>query len=320
MEYKDEKVISLKMEQREQQMGLSLEDGCLTMKTTNNPLIFIIAIVLMIISSIMCIETRAEHMPQDVVAQEEMHGNQEPIEDQYLNKFMEAIKNRDTDLVCEVWKGEKDESTINLFTYTYDYWAGREITSYKKLREGVREENKEEKRPAGTLYEYEIISGDEQFSLSFVITNESDGGQYIDYFNIQPKTQPIGTIATGKQFTIAHWFMVAIALVEIGFSVYMSVLCVKRKPKLWGLWLLFILAVYGGISISASSVLKKLRFGVIVYTFCFPALLTYPSGVKVCLTIPLGAVVYWAKRRKALKDTEYLFKDDDEITPLSRHG
>ena len=281
--------------------------------TTNNPTIIVIAIVLIIISNILCFETRAGHVFQDVVVQEEIHENQEPIEEQYLNKFMEAIKNRDTDLACEVWKGKKDESTINLFTQTYDFWAGREITSYKKLREEVREENKEEKRPAGMVYEYEIISGDEQFSLSFAITNESDGGHYIDYFNIQPKTQPIGTIATWRQFTLVHWFMVILALTDIGFSVYMLVLCVKEKPKLWGLWLLFILAVYGGISISVSTVLKKLRFGIIVYTFCFPGLLTYPSGVKVCLTVPIGAIVYWFKKRKASKATEYLVKDDGNL-------
>lgn len=284
--------------------------------TTNNSSMFIIAIVLMIISNIMCFETRAEHILQEAIVQEETHGNQEPIEEQYLNKFMEAIKNRDTDLVCEVWKGKKDESTINLFTQTYDFWAGREITSYKKLREEIREENKEEKRPTGTLYEYEIISGDEQFNLSFAITNESDGGRYIDYFNIQPKTQPIGTIATWKQFTLAHWFMLALALAEMGFSVYMLVLCVKEKPKLWGLWLLFVLAVYGGISISVSSVLKKLRFGVIAYTFCFPELLTYPSGAKVRLTVPIGAIVYWLKKRKASKATEYLVEDDGDFNLL----
>ena len=216
-------------------------------------------------------------------------------------------------LLCEVWKGENEESTVDFFTDVYDFWAGREITSYKKMGEKVREENKEEKLPAGTLYGYEIISGDEQFDLSFVITNESDGGKYIDYFNIQPKTQPIGTIATWKQFTIVHWFMAVLALAEIGFSVYMLVLCVKEKPKWWGLWLLFILAVYGGISISVVSVLKKLRIGFIVYTFCFPKLLTYPSGVTVYLTVPIGAIVYWLERRKASKAIEYLVEDNSDL-------
>ena len=144
--------------------------------TTNNSSIFIITIVLIIISNIMYFETRAEYVPQHMVVQEEIHENQESIEEQYLNKFMEAIKNRDTNLLCEVWKGENEESTVDFFTDVYDFWAGREITSYKKMGEKVREENKEEKLPAGTLYGYEIISGDEQFDLSFVITNESDGG------------------------------------------------------------------------------------------------------------------------------------------------
>jgi len=163
-----------------------------------------------------------------------------------------------------------------------------------------RPEDKEKKRPAGTTYEYEITSGDETFDFIFSITDEYQGGRYIDYFEILPQSQSNKAFASLKWFKPFRLAMVILSIIEIGYSFYMIALCLKEKPRFWGFWLLFIFTVYGGVSFSFT---EKLKIGMFVYTFAMPKILIYTGlGFEIYLSVPIGAIAYWFQRKRKLPE------------------
>ena len=270
--------------------------------------LFITLIVAVIVSAVSYHEVRAEQIFTS-------KSEAETIDEKYFLKFMEAVKNGDTDLLYEVWIEEKKQSTIDSFAPVYAYWNGKEITSYRKTGEERRPKNDEKGQPTGTVYDYEIVSGDEVFYLRFAITDEYKGGRYIDSYNFSNVKQSAEKNGIHNQIKPIHWINIPLAIIAIGFSLYVLGLCVKEKPKWWWGWMFFIVVIYGGISITFT---EKIKIGFLIYTFYMPRISIFSNGgnimgIEICMSVPLGAVVYWFKRRKVLKPTGYLVNDDEDF-------
>lgn len=233
----------------------------------------------------------------------ETESKETEIEDAYVIKFMEAIKDRDTDSMLELWVGEESESTLKTFENLYRYWNGKEITSYKKTGEKKRPSNEEKKQPSGKEYEYEITSGSETVKLRFSITDEYKGGRYIDSFQFLNESQSAETIALYKKFELIKVCMKILIAAEILFSIAMFILCIKKKPKLWILWAAAILLVYGGITIGFEQK-STVTFGIFGYLLFFPQILLSSNGFILHLSLPLGAIAYCFVRKRLKKIPE----------------
>jgi len=269
--------------------------------------LFIALIVAVIAGNVSCHEVKAE---QTFASKPEA----ETIDEKYFLKLMEAVKNSDTDSLCEIWVGEKSQSTIDLFAPVYDYWNGKEVTSYRKVSEERRPKNDEKGQPAGTVYDYEIISGEEVFYLRFAIADEYNGGRYIDSFDFLVNKQSAEKNGIRNQIKLIRWINLFMAIIAVGFSLYVLVLCLKEKPKWWGWWMFLIVVIYGGISITIT---EKIKIGFLIYTFYMPRILIYSNGdqirgIEICMSVPLGAVAYWFKRRKVSKPIRYSVNDDGD--------
>jgi len=220
------------------------------------------------------------------------------IEDEYAIRFMEAIKDRDTDSLLELWVGEDSEQLQESFYELYDYWDGKEITSYKKIGEEYRPGNEKKKRPSGMEYEYEIISGSEIVRLKFSITDEYNGGRYIDSYQFSNKVQSSEIIETTKKLKPEKVIMMILMVIEVIFSLAMFILCVKEKPKFWILWGIAILLIYGGIAIELK---QKITVGIFCYLLYFPKIFFTSNGFILRLSFPLGAFAYFFVRKNVLK-------------------
>lgn len=233
-----------------------------------------------------------------VLAQTEKSQQQEQlsIDEYYLVQFMEAIINRDDDLACELWVDGKNADTIEALTKLYDYWGGKEISSYKKISEEAYPADETRKRPAGTTYEYELVSGEKIEKVTFSIMEEYNGGQYIDNFKFTPVTSISYKDIIPNWFRYGRWAMILLTVIEVVYTFYISVLCIKDKSRLWGLWVVFILVAYGGITIN---VFDSFKMGLFVYTLGFPRILLFlNAGVQLYLSVPFGAIIYAVKRKK----------------------
>lgn len=220
------------------------------------------------------------------------------VAEQYLIPLLNALKNRDRAAVYELWviKVELDEEDKYLETM-FDLWNGREIASVEKLDKKKR--IAEGKTPGGITYRYEVMSGNESLEVKFTVADDS---KKLDWFHITATPQITGTLDTWREFNLAQWLMAALATAEIIFSFYVAVICIKERPKLWGLWLAFILTIYSGMAFSTKGDII-IRF--FLSTFAFPKILNIQNlEMQVSLSIPIGAVIYLMRHRRKLDLTD----------------
>lgn len=238
---------------------------------------------------------KSSYFQVEAMQSSEIKTQEIAIDEKYFLQLMDAIKNRDMDKALEIWVGDKDKSNTDIFTNFFNYWNGREITSYKKLSEERRPENKEKKIPSGITCKYEIVSEDKLFQVVFSITDEYKGGRYIDSVQFYGEKGTSKTDNSWNQFKFVKWGLLAFQIVEIAFSLYMAFRCIREKPKFWGIWLPFILLIYGGVVLDITSGLKV---GVFVYILRWTEVFISHNGIRIALALPIGAVVYWLQRRK----------------------
>lgn len=227
--------------------------------------------------------------------------------EEYLAPLLTALKNRDKEAMCSLWvditEPEEKEQFFELF---FDIWNGRTWNSAEKLEEKRRQA--EGAAPGATIYSYLVDCGEESPRVELAVSDDSGK---IDWIRIAASPVVTGTPSTWRQFNTAQWIMTILAVIEVLFSVWMTVLCVKRKPRLWGLWVMFILSVYAGIIFMTKG---DLIISFFIYTFAFPKILDYQNlGMRVYLSLPLGAAVYYFRYGR-----EQLRKRKDESGKMKK--
>ena len=224
----------------------------------------------------------------------------------YLEQYLEAFNNLDADAAFNLWLHEGDikeakESSLTSFQEYLEIWGDKKSYTYTKLGEKERPSRKE--YLGGIEYSYLVKTEEGLFQADLVLIDNYNGKSGLSYFKLTRKEEPIGTYNTWKQFDFWQWFMAFCAIIEVVFTLYTSRICLKRKQKLWGLRLLLILIVYGGVCFTVT---ENVQVGFFVYTLFMPKIIKYSTGVQVFLSLPVGAIVYWIlnhnKRKEIKKD------------------
>lgn len=210
--------------------------------------------------------------------------------DQYAQDFFRALQYGEKDEIYALWvKPDRTEESEELFDMLIKLWDGREAVSLKRTGESKRPA--EGKIPSGMIYSYEVKC---RYDTVKVDISFSDSDHKIDWIHLSVNPKVTGTLSTWRQFTFVQWLVTGLAALEILFSISMAYQCIRRKPRFWGVWLAFILLVYGGIGISTTG---DLLLSFIVYTLSFPRLLIVSGvGIKLNLTLPIGAIIYWVEK------------------------
>ncbi len=217
----------------------------------------------------------------------EMRTEDSEQEERYLIPLMEALRDRDKEGMYDLWVDKKrTEENDECFEFLFDLWEGTDWKMAEKTGKDIRKQ--EGKTPGASIYHYKVQAENRKVELSFSV---SDASQEIDWIRIlnqedHAQRMPVGLI------------MAALAIIEIGFSLYVSFLCVKNREKWWGIWLAFILFVYGGISVSWN---QDVAVGFFVYLLAFPRLAnTWDGGIHIFLSVPVGAVWYFMKCKRKM--------------------
>jgi len=224
-------------------------------------------------------------------------AQEDEIAEQYIIPLLRALQYGNKDQLYAKWvEADKPgtKETEEIFDSLIALWDGREAISVK--RTGKTKRLSRDKTPSGATYQYEATCTYDTVKVEITISNLD---QRIDWINLRATPKVTGTLSTWSQFNYAQWLVTGAAIVEILFSIFMAYHCVKRKPRLWGLWLAFILLVYGGVAFSTIGGLKLTFY---IYTLRFPKLLKVQGlGIKIYLSLPVGAIVYYVKKgRKKL--------------------
>lgn len=217
------------------------------------------------------------------------------VEEQYLVVFLEALEHKDKGAAGKIWHNSEDESRNASMDTIFEIWDGRDIASYTKLGEEFRPESK--KLPEGMNYHYQLERENETIQIEFGMNSAYGDEPKMDSFRFTITPKPVGSLATWRLYNPAQWLMALLAVCEIVFSFYVALLCIKERPKFWILWVLFILAAYGGVALTLTG---HIQVGAFVYTFFMPKIIIYSSiGVQIFLSLPIGAIIYyWCSKKK----------------------
>ena len=131
------------------------------------------------------------------------------------------------------------------------------------------------------------ITIDDQVGLSsFYLTPY----EYTDYYFT-------GTLKSMEDATGSQWFVLLLNVIVLGFAVFALVDCCRRKIKRKVLWILLLILGFASVGATVFATGVRLNFNVGWIT-AYSALIRYGTGaVTLRLMLPVGAIVYFAKRR-----------------------
>lgn len=226
---------------------------------------------------------------------QDVNDSQDEVSKQYLEPLLAALKSRDNEEMYKLWIGEmgkaESEEGNQTFEMLFDMWNGKDWTSAEKLDEKRRQA--EGYTPSAIIYRYKVMNEENTTKVEFAV---EDTSKRIDSMNISLDLQTTAALLIRRKFGMTSWLFIGLAAAEIIFSLYVAFLCVKTKPKLWGIWLAFILIIYGGIAIATKGDLIVSFF---VYAFAFPRILIHQNLVnRVYLSVPIGAIIYFIKYKR----------------------
>ena len=148
-------------------------------------------------------------------------------------------------------------------------------------------------------HSYWMRAGEKEFLVDAAIVEGAPG---LISFHITPKEQTTasytGTLGHMEGAGIFQWVILILGVVTAIFVLWMTVDCLRRKPRRMALWLLAILlgSVAFRLSYASGSINFRTNFGI---NLSLSSLTRYGDGSYVLsLIIPIGAIVYLIKRKQ----------------------
>lgn len=150
---------------------------------------------------------------------------------------------------------------------------------------------------AQSLMRYEMQTNAGSFYVDSVLVEGING---LAGFHITPiqQTTVTGTLGSMEGAGVLQWLVLLLGLTEFAFVLWMAVDCLRHKFKGRIGWLLVILLVSSLISLSFSGGKLSLHFNFGVYLYSTALLRESTGAVLLRLYVPVGAIVYWFRRKK----------------------
>lgn len=181
--------------------------------------------------------------------------------DEYIEKMLRALQEKDKDSIKQLWPEGMDYETIAAMI---EGWDEREVVSYTKIKEEKRPAEGE--IPSGTMYWYLVDCEDTQLTIQMSIADDEGDGYKIDCFNVHGnyKTGANQWDETGEnELSPSLVYGILFFIFEVLVKILTSIHCYRQKKKYYALWIVFI--IFTDISISLGSIEIGLPLGVIIY-------------------------------------------------------
>lgn len=211
---------------------------------------------------------------------------------EYLDAFLDALEEGDSEAAFSlvIPEYQEREAFDSGFSQLQEIWQGEGEYTAALLDTGTVED-KESGRTADAFL-YEVKKGERTFQVSLAVETDEGGRTGVASFTMQRADKPVGTIDTFREFSPLQWLVLAIAAAEVLFTLFTLRDCLRKRPRLWGLWGFLIVMFYGGIQVMISQ--AGTNAGVFLRAFSPLKYLTYPGGEQyLILSLPLGAAIYW---------------------------
>ena len=162
----------------------------------------------------------------------------------------------------------------------------------------------EDKQPE-LIYYYLVSSGGEDYQIALTVNSfhPEDGIVSIRADRIQDLIdagiEPEGSKLPIARKTPVQWLLLVFWGLSVLFCIYTIIDVLRKKPRLYGLWILIAL-LYIGFSVNIGPSL--FNFGTHVGLFRISKWIKYSDHRSVVqLFFPIGAILYWCLRKTLLK-------------------
>ncbi|MBE6931954.1 MAG: hypothetical protein E7464_01045 [Ruminococcaceae bacterium] len=221
--------------------------------------------------------------------------------DEKLEQFMACIEANDKEGVAELaYNLEFGDNLKDVFDDLSAYWPAKAGDTYTRQSFHVTIRNE------AKIYQgqYLVASAGESYVVDIAYVEDDNGaGITMLYANLSEDlaaaTTPTGTLQTAAENSFLQWCFLVLWLIFIGFAVFTIVDIIRKKPRLYGLW---IAAAVVFLSVSLQISDSNLRFNWVIAILNRSRWLKYPDGTNIfSLGLPVGAIVYWCMRGSLLR-------------------
>ena len=221
-----------------------------------------------------------------------------------LVQFMTCIENNDVE--CAAALAYDSEQLRRDFTALREYWPARGTDVYELQDLNINANIGSPESGSKTIRAvYLVTTGGEEFQVVLVKKHDANGDGLLSLKadRVQELAangeEPVTGYGPVPRKSIGQWCFTGFWILCCLFSLFTIIDVIRKKPKLFGLWILLALVFFGfHFFRSAASVQTGVDIGLLHST----KWIQYYGGgnyFRVCL--PLGAIIYWCMRKQLLK-------------------
>ena len=148
--------------------------------------------------------------------------------------------------------------------------------------------------------QYYVYTQVQDYTITLTYRSD-DNGEGLYQFNLNVGAEPVlisGGFTTAGKNSALQWALLLLSVLSYLFIIVTAVDILRKRPRLFGVWLAAALTFMGfGIQVSSAG----LHVGGNVSWFVLSAFKIYSTGSrKFVAALPVGAIVYWCLRKKLL--------------------
>ena len=208
--------------------------------------------------------------------------------------MLDALLEGDYDTCRAVMTSQVDDASLRT---AVEQMSGllAEVESYDLTPVGWNKKITNGTEMSSLRYEMSTEAGD--FFVELVLVEGVDG---LAGFHITPvqALAVTGNPGNMKGAGVLQWLVLLFGVAEYGFVIWMAVDCLRRKPKAKVGWLLLILLVSSIFTLTLTAGRLSFNFNVGIYLHLSSLLKDSAGAIQLKLYVPLGAIVYWFRRKK----------------------
>ncbi len=224
--------------------------------------------------------------------------------DELLVQFMTCIENNDMEGAAAL--AYDGDALRRDFAALREYWPARSTDEYelKDLNVNRNIAGPEESNTTVRAV-YLVKTGGEDYQVVLVKMRDANGDGLLSLKadRVQELMDHGEEPLTGHDplpgKTLGQWCFVGLSVLCFLFCLFTVIDIIRKKPKLYGLWILIALVFFGGyLYRSAGGIQTGIRFGLLNAS----EWIRYYGGAnrfQICL--PFGAILYWCLRKNLLK-------------------
>ncbi len=226
--------------------------------------------------------------------------------DELLLQLMTCVENHDEEGAKALFYDNGGNAWD--FDGVANYWPVHSTDSYEQRDLNYTKNISGKETQTITSAVYCVHSGSEDYQVTLVKQSDNNGSGIIS-FNVasvqellDAGIEPVGSAIPAASKTLGQWCFLGFWVLMLVFALLTIVDIIRKKPKIYGLWILLAL-VFAGLSFTVGPNGIQLRF--------IFSLLQKSQWVKtlngtntLSLSLPLGAIIYWAMRKTLLKKKE----------------